>query len=158
MNSQARSQAMFDRLQHDPEMIFVHWFEDSYDRSVLIAGEGYAERIHMVRDAFQGRSAGRKLIFLEHHPLQKKEAEVFEKLHLQNAEVWSSLDDPLLRRFGSDRLVEMMTKLGMKEEEIISHRLISRSILKAQQKIERSVTMEQSARDMDSWFRKNLSP
>lgn len=158
MNSKARERAMFERLQNDPEIIFVHWFEDSYDRSIYAAGEGYSERIYMTRDALQGPHSARHFIFIAHYPLLKKEVETFEKLRLQNAEVWSSLDDPLLRRSGGDRIVEMMTKLGMKEEEIISHPLISKSIIKAQQKIEKSVPMEQSARDMDSWFRKNLSP
>ncbi|MGQ3673257.1 preprotein translocase subunit SecA [Xanthobacter sp. TB0136] len=47
-----------------------------------------------------------------------------------------SLDDDLMRIFGSDRLDGMLQKLGLKEGEAIIHPWINRALAKAQQKVE----------------------
>jgi preprotein translocase subunit SecA len=47
-----------------------------------------------------------------------------------------SLEDQLMRVFASDTMKTMMGKLGMPEDEAIEHRLISRSLETAQEKIE----------------------
>lgn len=47
-----------------------------------------------------------------------------------------SLEDDLMRIFGSDKISGIMNTLGMKEDEPIEHRMISNSIAKAQQKVE----------------------
>ncbi|MEM8751212.1 MAG: preprotein translocase subunit SecA [Pseudomonadota bacterium] len=57
-----------------------------------------------------------------------------------------SLQDDLMRIFGSDRMDSMLTKLGLKEGEAIVHPWINKALEKAQQKVE--------ARNFD--IRKNL--
>jgi preprotein translocase subunit SecA len=57
-----------------------------------------------------------------------------------------SLEDDLMRIFGSDRLDTMLTRLGLKEGEAIIHPWINKALEKAQQKVE--------ARNFD--IRKNL--
>ena len=57
-----------------------------------------------------------------------------------------SLEDDLMRIFGSDKLDGMLTKLGLKENEAIIHPWINKALEKAQQKVE--------ARNFD--IRKNL--
>ena len=47
-----------------------------------------------------------------------------------------SLEDDLMRIFGSDRISGLMGKLGMEEDEPIEHRMISNAIAKAQKKVE----------------------
>ncbi|HFQ89466.1 MAG TPA: preprotein translocase subunit SecA [Desulfobulbus sp.] len=47
-----------------------------------------------------------------------------------------SLEDDLLRIFGSDRLSGIMNKLGMEEDEPIEHSMISKAIENAQRKVE----------------------
>jgi preprotein translocase subunit SecA len=47
-----------------------------------------------------------------------------------------SLEDDLMRLFGSDNIANIMDKLGMEEDEPIEHKLISRSIEQAQKKVE----------------------
>jgi preprotein translocase subunit SecA len=47
-----------------------------------------------------------------------------------------SLEDDLLRIFGSDRLSSIMEKLGMEEDEPIEHSMVSRAIENAQRKVE----------------------
>ena len=57
-----------------------------------------------------------------------------------------SLEDDLMRIFGSDKLDGMLQKLGLKENEAIVHPWINKALEKAQQKVE--------ARNFD--FRKNI--
>src|SRR5277367_5444277 len=57
-----------------------------------------------------------------------------------------SLEDDLMRIFGSDQLGNMLTKLGLKENEAIVHPWINKALEKAQQKVE--------ARNFD--IRKNI--
>ena len=47
-----------------------------------------------------------------------------------------SLEDDLMRIFGSDRIKGFMNTLGMEEDEPIEHRMISNAIAKAQKKVE----------------------
>ena len=47
-----------------------------------------------------------------------------------------SLEDDLMRIFGSDRLKNMMTSLGMEEGEVISHPWVSKAIERAQKAVE----------------------
>lgn len=47
-----------------------------------------------------------------------------------------SLEDDLMRLFGSDKMGSMLTKLGLKEDEAIFHPWISKALQKAQQKVE----------------------
>ncbi|MBI4793728.1 MAG: preprotein translocase subunit SecA, partial [Deltaproteobacteria bacterium] len=47
-----------------------------------------------------------------------------------------SLEDDLLRIFGSDRIAGIMDKLGMEEDEPIEHTMISKAIENAQRKVE----------------------
>jgi Preprotein translocase subunit SecA (ATPase, RNA helicase) len=47
-----------------------------------------------------------------------------------------SLEDDLMRIFGSDRLDTMLTRLGLKEGEAIIHPWINKALEKAQQKVE----------------------
>lgn len=47
-----------------------------------------------------------------------------------------SLEDDLMRIFGSDRIKSIMMRLGLKEDEPIEHNMITNNIAKAQKKVE----------------------
>lgn len=47
-----------------------------------------------------------------------------------------SLEDDLMRLFGSDRIAKIMDRLGLKEGETIQHPIITKSIERAQKKVE----------------------
>jgi preprotein translocase subunit SecA len=47
-----------------------------------------------------------------------------------------SLEDNLMRLFGSDRIAKMMDRFGIEEGEVIQHSMISKSIERAQRKVE----------------------
>jgi preprotein translocase subunit SecA len=52
------------------------------------------------------------------------------------SEFYASLEDDLMRMFGSDRIASLMDKMGYKEGEVIQHSMISKSIERAQKKVE----------------------
>ena len=47
-----------------------------------------------------------------------------------------SLEDNLMRIFASDRIAAIMKKLGMKEDEVIEHSMITKAVENAQRKVE----------------------
>ncbi len=47
-----------------------------------------------------------------------------------------SLEDDLMRIFGSDRITSIMSRIGMEEGEAIQHPMITRSVERAQKKVE----------------------
>jgi len=53
-----------------------------------------------------------------------------------SSQFFVSLEDDLMRLFGSERITGIMDKLGLKEGEVIQHSMISKSIERAQKKVE----------------------
>lgn len=53
-----------------------------------------------------------------------------------NSRFYLSLEDDLMRIFAGDRVVNMMRAMGLKEDEAIEHKMVSRSIENAQRKVE----------------------
>ncbi|HNA96967.1 MAG TPA: preprotein translocase subunit SecA, partial [Chitinophagaceae bacterium] len=53
-----------------------------------------------------------------------------------SSQFYVSLEDDLMRMFGSERIASMMDKLGYKEGDVIQHSMISNSIQRAQKKVE----------------------
>jgi preprotein translocase subunit SecA len=53
-----------------------------------------------------------------------------------SSQFYVSLEDDLMRLFGSDRIAKMMDRLGLKEGEVIQHSMITSSIERAQKKVE----------------------
>jgi len=53
-----------------------------------------------------------------------------------SSQFYISLEDDLMRMFGSERIASLMDKLGYKEGDVIQHSMISNSIQRAQKKVE----------------------
>jgi preprotein translocase subunit SecA len=53
-----------------------------------------------------------------------------------STQFYVSLEDDLMRMFGSDRIASLMDRMGYKEGEVIQHRMITKSIERAQRKVE----------------------
>ncbi|SDS70063.1 protein translocase subunit secA [Formosa sp. Hel1_31_208] len=53
-----------------------------------------------------------------------------------SSQFYVSLEDNLMRLFGSERIAKMMDKMGLQEGEVIQHSMISKSIERAQKKVE----------------------
>ncbi len=53
-----------------------------------------------------------------------------------SSQFFVSLEDDLMRMFGSERIAKVMDRLGIKEGEVIQHSMITKSIERAQKKVE----------------------
>ncbi len=53
-----------------------------------------------------------------------------------SSQFFSSLEDDLMRLFGSERIAKLMDRMGIEEGEVIQHSMITKSIERAQKKVE----------------------
>ena len=53
-----------------------------------------------------------------------------------SSQFYVSLEDKLMRLFGSERIAKLMDRMGLEEGEVIQHSMVSRSIERAQKKVE----------------------
>jgi preprotein translocase subunit SecA len=53
-----------------------------------------------------------------------------------SSQFFVSLEDSLMRLFGSDRIAKLMDRMGLQEGEVIQHSMITKSIERAQRKVE----------------------
>ena len=146
-------------LEKDPNTTFIGWFDDTISQleKFLVDSNVSPPTILSARSIQRPHVEGASIIFIEHHPMKSKEDILFSQLSLKEATILTSLDEPLLSIFGGGKLIGVMQKLGMKEDDIIEHKLVSQSIAKAQKKIEGRMSIEQSTRSQAEWIERNLS-
>ena len=53
-----------------------------------------------------------------------------------SSQFFVSLEDDLMRKFGSERIAKIMDRMGLQEGEVITHSMVSKSIERAQKKVE----------------------
>ncbi len=53
-----------------------------------------------------------------------------------SSQFYVSLEDNLMRLFGSEKIAKMMDRMGLEEGEVIQHSMITKSIERAQKKVE----------------------
>ena len=144
-----------DILKKSPATIFVVWFDETYtELNHFLEQHQHPSKVVMYRQVTQAHASN--YIFAEHYPLLTKEQEVFEKLDTEKITVLSSLDEPLFKHFGSDKIIDMITKFGMNNGEAIEHALITSSIIKAQEKLVKQVLIDNTARSQKEWMEKNV--
>ena len=85
-------------------------------------------------------AGGLKIIGTERHESRRIDNQLRGRAGRQGdvgeSQFFISLEDDLMRLFGSDRLMSIFTALGVPEGEQIQHKMLSSAIEKAQQKIE----------------------
>lgn len=96
----------------------------------------------------------------EHYPSPGRDQDV---LALQS--IWSrpieftcytGLDEPWLALFGIEKTKQLIAKLGVGEETLLSHPVLHSAIQSAQQRIARMVSHEQRCDSCEEWVRYNL--
>lgn len=85
-------------------------------------------------------SGGLAIIGTERHDSRRVDRQLRGRSGRQgdpgSSSFYVSLEDDLMRLFGSDRIAKMMDRLGLKEGEVIQHSMITSSIERAQKKVE----------------------
>lgn len=99
-------------------------------------------------------------LFAGHYPLPSKEDQSIQKLNAAFPQCpiifYSSLDEPAFEIFGSDKIVGLLDKMGMKEEEAIEHSMVSQAMKRARTKVEGGVTKEILTHSEQEWYAKNV--
>ena len=85
-------------------------------------------------------SGGLAIIGTERHESRRVDRQLRGRAGRQgdpgSSQFYVSLEDNLLRLFGSDRLASIMDRMGLQEGEVIQHSMITKQIEKAQKKVE----------------------
>lgn len=74
----------------------------------------------------------------------------------KNILVFSTMDEPIFKHFVAEKMLPFMKLLGMKEAEAIEHEMVSKSILRGEEKITKLVSLEQPANSRAEWMEKNI--
>lgn len=142
-------------LKNEPQTQFIVWFDESFtELNNFLEQHNYSSKVIMYRQAVQAHA--NDYVFAEHYPLLTKEQEIFENLNAEKIVVLSSLDEPLFKHFGSDKIVDLLNKLGMNKGESIEHAMITSSIIKAQEKLVKQVLVDHTAKSQKEWMEKNV--
>ncbi|MDO6738637.1 preprotein translocase subunit SecA [Wenyingzhuangia sp. 2_MG-2023] len=85
-------------------------------------------------------SGGLAIIGTERHDSRRVDRQLRGRAGRQgdvgSSQFYVSLEDNLMRLFGSDRIAKMMDRMGLEEGEVIQHSMITKSIERAQKKVE----------------------
>jgi hypothetical protein len=158
MNRQAKWNYCQKILAKEPRTIFIGWFDDTIAEleNFFVQSTSSPPIILNARTTHKAQIEELPIIFVEHHPMKTKEELAFQQFGLKKVIVLTSLDEPLVKMFGGEKLIDIMQKLGMKEDEVIEHKMVSQSITNAQNKIEERMNVEQSVRSQSDWLERNL--
>ncbi|MBR2259874.1 MAG: preprotein translocase subunit SecA [Blautia sp.] len=109
---------------------------DAVTIATNMAGRGTDIKLDEVARA----AGGLKIIGTERHESRRIDNQLRGRSGRQGdpgeSRFYISLEDDLMRLFGSERLMKVFTSLGVEENEQIEHKMLSSAIEKAQEKIE----------------------
>jgi hypothetical protein len=151
---EAKWKALAELARQSASTVFVSWFEESRNRL-----QQYFDSHQVTAEIITFREVHGKTgryAFIEHYPLAEKERTVFLSLQDNSVAIYSSLDEAFFQLFGGDKISALLSKMGLDENEAISHSMVTRSIYHAQEKLARKVTLDHSAYSMQEWVRKNV--
>jgi preprotein translocase subunit SecA len=101
-----------------------------------MAGRGTDIKLHPDSKA----AGGLAIIGTERHESRRVDRQLRGRAGRQgdpgSSQFFVSLEDNLMRLFGSDRVAKLMDRMGLKEGEMIQHSMITKSIERAQRKVE----------------------
>ena len=85
-------------------------------------------------------SGGLAIIGTERHDSRRVDRQLRGRAGRQgdpgSSQFYVSLEDNLMRLFGSERIAKLMDRMGLEEGEVIQHSMVSKSIERAQKKVE----------------------
>lgn len=158
MNAAGKTKACIQLAKTDPSTVFAAWFPDTLRnfRSLFLENGLEEMRVVDARHLHSAMLSNKNVVFAEHYPIHERELNLVQNWDQKKFIVYSSMDEPLFKLFGSDKMLPLMKMLGMKEDEAIEHAMVSKSIIKAQDKIASKVDNERPANSQQEWMLLNL--
>jgi len=157
MTTDAKFRGLLEAWKNDKTIIIVCWFDETFRNlsAFLTTATNESVPLFTPREVQSVFLQGKQIIFAEHYPLWQKENDFFSKLGLSTVSIFSSLDEPLLSRFGGEKIDLLLKKMGMSPTTPIEHIMISKAIKSAQQKISKKIVYEQPANSAADWMTRN---
>lgn len=113
------------------------------DRSVIDSTKTLDDRHSngkTLRDVLINEPSGLQVVGTERHEARRIDRQLRGRAGRQgdpgSSRFYLSLEDDLMRLFATDRIAQVMDKLGAEEGEVIEHSMVTRSIGRAQKKVE----------------------
>ncbi len=158
LHSAGKITACLQKAKASPDSIFIAWFtETAATFEKFFVHYGMDEKRVMLAEKIDITVLqNHQPVFLEHHPLNAKELALVTDWQLTGIAVFSAMDEPLFKHFGSDKMMPLIKLLGFKENEAIEHSYVTESIIKGQNKIAAKVLVEQTANSQAEWMKKNM--
>lgn len=158
LNSAGKIVACLQLATTNANCVFIAWFEETAATFEKFFNQYSIDtkRLILIADLDQSHLQNYQPVFLEHYPLNAKELDLVKDWRLTNMPVYSAMDEPLFKHFGSDKMVPLIKLLGFKESESIEHSYVTESIIKGQNKIAAKVLVEQTAASQGEWMKINL--
>jgi preprotein translocase subunit SecA len=114
--------------------------EAGYARTVTIATNMAGRGTDIKLTPETREAGGLAIIGTERHESRRVDRQLRGRAGRQgdpgSSQFFASLEDNLMRLFGSDRIARLMDRMGLKEGEVIQHSMITKSIERAQKKVE----------------------
>jgi hypothetical protein len=154
LSKQGKWNACVQMVSLDPSVLLVAWFEETL--SELENNPSLAKNIIKAEHLSYDKVVGRMIVFAEHYPLATVEHDLYAKLQLIEVPVLSCLEEPLFMLFGGERTIVVMKNLGLTEDEVIGHSMVTRSIRNAQDKIAEKCRTDYPAPSSKGWLTLNL--
>jgi hypothetical protein len=154
MKPEAKKRGSLDTISEAENPFVIAWshitkehYEQLFRRELGINIE-----IHLAYRLNAQNMEGRTIFFLEHHLLFTPEQELIQNLKPEKAIFFNSLEDPLLRLFGSDRVRKVMERMGLQEDEVIEATMISKSLSNAQKRNDTKLDLSQLTPEEHKWY------
>ncbi len=132
MQRKYKLENIIQRLHKDPMSVCIVWYRSTLNE-LAESAPAVSERILMAAQVNR-TEPGTLYFFGEHHPSAEKEQALFARLKLKKAEVYASLDEPFMEDLIQENFRDMMKKIGMSEDSLMEHSMISAAIRNAQDK------------------------
>ena len=130
----------------------VHISRDIVESEISL--DDRREGTSSLREELSEHPAGLQVIGTERHEARRIDRQLRGRSGRQGdpggSRFYLSLEDDLMRLFSSERIASVMDRLGAEEGEVIEHRMVTRSIERAQKKVEaRNFEMRKHLLDYD---------
>ena len=169
-NETIKYDRILDKIKTSNKVVLLYYFEDTKAEMIkALSNNSYSEQVSSVEKVaiIHANSIMKSLslhdrtpIFIEHFPSYKIEREILDfllnNLELKEIMFYVSLEDELFKYFGSERLIQMLERMGYKDDEAIEHSMISNSLQNAQKKIDEKVEFGTNSRNSKDWFKMNV--
>ncbi len=139
--------------------IFIAWFENTFIEfeNLFETNNIASEKLCLANNISSVTIQNKIVVFLEHHPLRTVEEAKLQYLIQETFVFYNALTEPIFQLFGGENIILLMLKMGYKEGEKIQHKMIDKSIIKAQNKIADSIVVESNIKtSQEEWLKINL--